>query len=152
MPLTRGTVLVAALSASDDTDGTESDDRPKLQGAEDQDGAIGVWLGKQMHFFAFHNAAHMRHPFVMRIAGESAEPRRLDEAPSPAIKPGRWHEIEVGRSKDQLWLRIDDKAVVEATDPKALLAGHLALRIRGTSTQQANCLIRDVRALTPGDK
>ena len=143
--LTPGSVLVVILSASD---GAETD---RLTLPAGYDGAIGPWVGpKPNYFFAFHNAAHMRHPFVNRFGG--GEGRMLAEADGPAMRVGRWHDVEVGRWDDRLWFKIDGRMVLRARDGRPLGDGHVALRIRGTGPHAASVMLREVRLLEPNEE
>lgn len=137
MTLTPGTVLVAIHSAS----GLEPQTAPSLP--EDYQGDIAPWLNQPCYFFAMHNAPHLRHPFVMRTSGDSP-PRTLREAERHHMTTGTWHDIEVIRNDNRLRLRIDHNTVLDTLDPDPHGPGHLALRIRGTGTQQASCLITDL--------
>lgn len=141
MALTPATVLVTILAASDD-------DSPDISFPEDYDGGITPWLSRPAYFFAKHNAAHLRQPFVARFH-HTDETRLLDEAPRQHTQTGVWHSVEVGRWDGLVWLRIDGRLVLQARDPEPLGDSRPALRIRGTGTEHASCLIRDVRTLVP---
>lgn len=137
MTLTAGTVLVTIHSAS----GAEGADLPVLP--ENYDGAIRPWLGSNPgYFFAFHNAAHLRYPFVNR-AGDG-QFSLLHEADQYYMTLGRWHDVEVGRWDDQVWLSIDGQRVLDVTDDAPIPSGAIALRIRGTGPEQASVMIRDL--------
>lgn len=142
LTLRPASVLVAILSASS----ASGEGGPALP--EDYDGAIGPWVGPNPnYFFAFHNAPHNRRPFVNRVADGQAQ--LLAEADRYHMQTGQWHEIEVGRWDDRLWLEIDGARVLDVVDDQPLGAGHLALRIRGTGPEIASAMIRNVRVLTP---
>lgn len=137
MTLRPATVLVIMLSASNG-DGTES-----LAIPEGFDGNLANWTeGASDYFIAFHNAAHFRHPFVIRRS--AGEAQLLEEATQPHMKIGQWHAVEAGRKGDRIWLKIDGETVLDVTDPEPLDGGHIAFRIRGSGTERASCFIKDV--------
>lgn len=136
------TVLVAILSASD-VDGAEGLPLPATY-----DGSIRPWLGPiESYFLAFHNAAHLRYPFVNRVSADGAV--ILDEAGRSWMHSGRWYEVEAGRDGGEVWLSIDGERVLHAIDDQPLGPGRLAIRVRGTGPEVASAMIRDVRVLEP---
>ncbi|MEM7681491.1 MAG: hypothetical protein AAF288_06015 [Planctomycetota bacterium] len=138
MTLQAGSVLVAILSTS----GPE--EAGTLSLPEGYDGGIGPWLGPNPnYFFAFHNAPHMRNPFVIRVG--DGDTNLLEEADRAYMTVGRWHDVEVGRRDGRLWLSIDGQRVIDTTDTPPLGSGRIALRIRGTGPELASAMIRDVR-------
>lgn len=140
--LTPGTVLVTMLSASNHSDTRE------LTIPKQNRGGAGYWVNDTSnYFFAYHNAAHMKKPFVVRF--DRGEKTSIARAREWRMTTGRWYDVEVGRWKDRLWLKINDHRLFQGTDPEPASGGHVVLRIRGTGLQQANCLIRDLRILTP---
>jgi hypothetical protein len=134
MPLSAATVLVALLSYSDTEDGSH------LTVPVYYDGSIGLWTrDRHGYFFAFHAAAHNGTPHIRRSPGG-----RLASAKNGPMRVGQWHQVEVGRRGNHLWLKIDGETVVEAKDDAAKEGGHVGFRIRGTGTGLASCLIADV--------
>lgn len=140
--LTPGTVLVTMLSASDEAD------QHHLSIPVKNRGGAGFWVNNTSnYFFAFHNAAHMKKPFVVRF--DNGEKDLIAQAEERVMNTGRWYDVEVGRWKDRVWLKIDGNTLFQGTDADPASGGHVVLRIRGTGIQQANCLVRDLRVLTP---
>lgn len=137
LTLTPGTVIVAIHSAS----GQGHKGAPYLP--PEYEGDIAPWLSQPCYFFAMHNAPHLRYPFVMRCSGD-APPQTLMETDQHYMTTGTWHDIEVIRTGDRLRLRIDRKTILDTRDADPHGPGHLAIRIRGTGTQQASCLITDL--------
>lgn len=135
MPLNAASVCVAILSASDEGDGAS------LTLPDDYDGSMGVWVREiQNYFFAFHNMAHDRTPFLVRFPDGG----QLAEHDENVIRNGEFHTIEVGRKDGKLWMSVNGKMLFEAEDAEPLGPGHLAFRIRGINGQTAACLIRNV--------
>ena len=137
LTLQPGTVLVTILSASGPAG------QQALSLPADYDGGIGPWLEVNPNYFvAFHNAAHMRYPFVMRVGGDGNT--LLEESKRSHMIVGRWHDIEVGRRGGHVWLSIDGERVLDVNDTDPLGPGKLALRIRGTGPEIASAIIRDL--------
>ncbi|MFO7776164.1 MAG: hypothetical protein R6W89_10225 [Candidatus Hydrogenedentota bacterium] len=143
MTLRLATVLVAGVSAAD-APGTDALTLPA-----DYDGSMAPLIERSLYFFAFHNAPHMSTPFVNRFTPEGA--RLLQEAEQRHMQPGYWHDIEVGRDGDRVWLKIDGEEVLDADDDDPPAGGRLMFRIRGTGLEPASCLIRDVVIYEPGE-
>lgn len=135
MTLQPATVLVVMHSFAENASGA-------LKLPANYDGGVSALAGRSFYFFAFHNAPHKRHPFVRRSDGSSGE--ILVEAKRRHLQPGLWHEVEVGRSGQRVWLKVDGEVVLDARDSATLPGGHLAFRIRGTGIEPASCLITDV--------
>ena len=139
LPLNPETVLVVMLASSDA--GAAS----TLSLADDYDGNIVHLLNNvDSYFFAFHNAAHNRTPFVRRhpfIRGESSD---LDAAANNVLST-QWHTIEAScDSEGRLRLTVDGTVILEATDKAPMAQGNIALRLRGTKTHVASALFRHV--------
>lgn len=150
MTLRPATVLVVMLSATaPEAAQTQETGDSLLDLPTGYDGGMEPWIDAHTHyFFAFHNAPHNRHPFVVRsgLGGWDT----LTGADERYVRPGRWHQIEVGRSEDRLWLAVDGRTVFETTDSDPLPEwGHVAFRIRGTGLERASCLIRNVEIEHP---
>lgn len=135
MPMNPASVCVAVMSASDDTTGEA------LTIPEDYDGSIGLWMrDSHNYFFAFHNMAHDRTPFLVRSAGGG----QIAEAEDNVMRAGVFHTVEVGRDGTKLWLSVDGQRLFEGEDPDPLGGGHVSFRIRGINGRAAACLIRNV--------
>ena len=140
MALTPATVLVAILSASDRGGGSE------LTIPDNYDGSIQLWSGGcDNYFFAFHNAAHNYPPFIRRFDDKRII---LDMANKNVMHVGKYYAVEVGRKGERLWLKIDGKTILKTKDPNPYSAGHLGLRIRGTGSEYAACLIKDLEIMS----
>jgi hypothetical protein len=136
MALTSATVLVAILSASD----TGSHD---LNIPPGYNGNMGLWIReKENYFYAFRNAAHNFPPFIRKypVPGNDA----LASGEENFMLPGVYYEIELGRMGKSLWLNVDGKNIVEASDESMLPGGHVAFRVRGSAGLKAACLIKDL--------
>lgn len=137
MTLTPASVLVAILSASDHGVGTE------LTIPEGHNGSMPFWRDKvDCYFFAFRNAAHNFAPFVRRYPKN--ENSTLALAKENVMQCGMYHEIEVGRLGEKLWLKIDGSLIFETKDKNPLPAGKIAFRTRGTGGFKAAFLMKDL--------
>jgi len=136
-PVTVATVNVVMLSVSDKNTGGA------VTIPADYDGNFGFWTAGdvQDYIFAFHNGAHDRKPFITKNPGSEL----LVEAEAHATGE-RWHDVEIGRAGIKLWMKVDGKTVVEATDPSpsGLPGGAVCFRLRGTPDAVASALFRDV--------
>jgi len=142
MALTPATVLVAILSASDNGDATS------LTIPENYDGAINFWqAGCDNYFFAFHNAAHNFPPFVRRFDKTNGR-IMLDMAKKNVMQVGKYYKVEIGRKNNLIWLKIDGKTILKTKDPDPYTGGHLGLRIRGTASEYAACLIKNLEIIS----
>ena len=140
LPLTPESVLVAMLATSDDVTGSG------LTFPEGYDGNIGHLLGDvNAYFFAFHNAAHQRTPFVRRHPFTRGESNDLDFAESNVMTT-QWHRVEVVFDKAGLLsMYIDGEEILNATDQHPLAGGKIIFRLRGTKSHAATALIRNVQ-------
>lgn len=143
MALTPATVNAAFLSASRGGENTAID-LP-----EGFDGSFGPYKKRDAYFFAFHNAPHQARPFIKPLYHDNEKFDSLDEAEDGVTDTGSWHDVELGRWDGRIWLKIDGRVVAEGTHAQPHGGGHTIFRIRGTGTEHASCLIRDVRILTP---
>lgn len=140
MPMNPASVCVALLSASDTGDGTS------LTLPDDYDGSMGVWTREiRNYFFAFHNMAHDRTPFLVRFPDGG----QLAQHENNVIRSGEFHTIEIGKVQGTLWLSVNGTKRFEVRDTEPLGPGHLAFRIRGINGQTAACLIRNVTIERP---
>jgi hypothetical protein len=138
-PLTPESVLVAILSASD------RGAAASLSFPLDYDGSMGyLTTDLDNYFIAFHNAAHGKAPFIRKYSQESIGKEELVIAASNVMTT-EWHDVEVGRNAGRIWLKIDDKTLVEATDEAMLGEGHIIFRLRGTPDRMGVSLIKDVK-------
>jgi hypothetical protein len=127
-------VCVAVLSASNQDGGA-------LKIPADYDGGLGLWTrDSDNYFFAFHNMAHDRTPFLVRfpVVGQLAEHEKN------VMKAGVFYKVEVGREAGKLWMSVDGKKLFESEDADPLPGGHVGFRIRGINGMAAACLIRNV--------
>jgi hypothetical protein len=140
MPLNPETVLVVMLAASQVTESTT------LSFPEDYDGGIGHLLVKvDSYFFAFHNAAHNRTPFVRKHPILKGAPQALDVFESNVMTT-EWHHIDVTTTgHGAIEMKIDGETVLSAVDKNPLPGGKVILRLRGTKTHTATALIRDLK-------
>ena len=107
LTLTPSTVCVAILSATSDGE--------KLEIPADYDGAMSLWIKKnQNYFMAFRNAPHGVTPFIRKYPETNGSDGTLVSAKKNVLSCGDYHQIEVGRKGDLLWLKIDGKR----NDPK----------------------------------
>ncbi len=135
MPMSAASVCVAILGATD-AGGADT-----LTIPDGYDGNMGLWINSMdNYFFAFHNAAHDRPPFLKRFPANE----RLAMAYNNVMRAGAFYRIEAGRKGTKLWFKVDGKTVFETEDPDPLTSGHIAFRIRGIDYEPAACLIRNV--------
>ncbi len=53
--------------------------------------------------------------------------------------------MKAGKKAGKIWLKIDNKTIIETTDKKMIDAGHIIFRMRGTKDRIGICLIKDVK-------
>lgn len=136
MALTPATVMVTLLAMSDPGDASV------LTIPSDYDGGVNlVTQDTENYFFAFKNAPHNNTPFVQRFPDSTDV---LVAASENKMIAGVYYEIEIGKKKGKLWLKIDNELIFETEDKDPLAAGHIALRLRGTAGFKAGCLIKDM--------
>ena len=143
LPLNPESVLVVMLASSDA--GPES----TLSLGDSYDGNVAHLLNSvDAYFFAMHNAAHNRTPFVRRhpyVRGESSD---LDSADTNLMST-RWHTVEVSHDgAGHLRMSLDGETVLDTNDKEPLTAGNIALRLRGTQTHVATAMFRDITVST----
>lgn len=144
LPANADSVLVAILHLADPGDPATLTVPPGYDG-----GAAWIQQQQQNYFFAFHNAAHDRTPFVHRFSPQDAHSGLLDELGRNVMADGVWSRIEAGCLDGTLYLRVNGETVVLARDLDPLQGGHLALRIRGTQTGLAACRFRNIVVRNP---
>ena len=124
-PMTYESVCVFIMSASDKNTGGD------YTVPDDYNGNFAFWTQQdiQNYAFAFHNGAHDRKPFVIRNPGMHA----LYESDRHFSREV-WHDIEIGRNGNTLWLNIDGESVINVTDANTvqLPGGRIGFRLRGT--------------------
>jgi len=140
MPLNPETVLVAILAASN------ASEDASLGFPDNYDGSIVHLLEEvDSYFFAFHNAAHNRTPFVRKhpfIKGESQDLDVFDFN----VMTTQWHHIDVTTTgRGAIDMKVDGETVLSAVDENPLPGGKVILRLRGTKTHTATALIRDLK-------
>ncbi|MCP3941029.1 MAG: hypothetical protein GY710_06050 [Desulfobacteraceae bacterium] len=137
-PLTPESVLVALLSASN------KGEKKNISFPDKYDGNMKYLITDiDNYFIAFHNSAHKKTPFIRRYPQELPGKIALISAESN-IMTTQWHDVEVGKKAGKIWLKIDNKTIVEATDNKMINDGHIVFRMRGTKNRIAIALIKDV--------
>lgn len=143
LPLIPESVLVVMMAASEPGPGES------LRLPESYDGSIGHLLNNtEAYFFAFHNAAHKRTPFVRKHPFDRGTSVDLATFPSNVMST-RWHEIEVAQSCDgELHLAVDGKSIIGANDTELLTGGQIVLRLRGTKTHAASAMFRNITIST----
>ena len=138
MPMNPASICVALLFASD-RGVNQSLTFPGPE-SESPDIALGEM---DNYFFVFHNLGHNRKPFLLRFPGGN-----LMEIDRNVVRSGQFHQIEVGRKGNTLWLEVDGERIIEVEDPEPHTKGHIGFRIRGISQMPAACLIRNVTITT----
>ena len=135
MTLNPATVMITLLSLSDR--GTSAD----LTLPEGYDGNMG-YLEEvaENYFIAYRNSPHATTPFIRKHPDNAT----LVAADEDCMLPGVYYDIETGRQGNRLWLKVDDRLIVETTDESPLSGGHVAIRARGLAGHPAACVIRDV--------
>jgi hypothetical protein len=134
MPMNPASICVALLFAVD-TEGRDFQEIP-APGPDTPELRLG---DLNTYFFVFHNLAHNRKPFLARFPGGTQ--MEIDRNP---VRSGAFHQIEVGRKGNTLWLEIDGERIVEVEDPEPFPSGHIGFRLRGISQMPAAALIRNV--------
>lgn len=130
------TICVVFLSASA-VDGRE------INVPAEYDGNFDFWRGPKAsvknYTFAFHTGYHQPNAFLIRNPG----PVELAKARDIATAQ-RWYTVEIGRDGERLWMRVDDRTVLEGTDTSAggLPEGHFGLRVRGPGNGKATVLFK----------
>jgi len=108
------------------------------------DGTFDLWTQQniQNYLFSFHNAAHESKPTMEKNPGRSL----LAVTDTHHVKEGQWHDVEVGREGKKLWMKVDEKTILEGndTDSEDLPGGSICFRIRGIPDIAASALIKDV--------
>ena len=137
-PLTPESVLVVLLSASN------KGEKKKITFPKEYDGNMKYLITDiDNYFVAFHNSAHKKTPFIRRYPQELPGKAALISAESN-IMTTEWHDVEVGKKSGKIWLKIDNKTIVEATDKKMINDGHIIFRMRGTKDRIGVAIIKDV--------
>ena len=137
MVLRPATVLITNLAASNRPDGA-------LTFPKDYDGNAKVMFETlNMYMMVAHNAAHNKPgPFIRRypLPGNSA----LVTSQKNIMRTGQYYHVEAGKEGDQLWYKINGKAIVCVKDPDPHDKGKVILRIRGTGHEIASILLKNV--------
>lgn len=143
LPFNPESVLVAMMAASNA--GLED----SLRFPSSYDGGIAPLLNDtEAYFFAFHNAAHNRTPFVRRHPFDRETSTDLGTYPDNVLTT-QWHRIDVMHACDgKLVLAVDDAPIIETTDSTPLRSGQIVLRLRGTKTHAATALFRHISIST----
>ena len=134
MPMNPASICVALLFANEKDGGDFQ--ALAATGEETPELSLGDLTN---YFFVFHNLAHNRKPFLARFPGGNQM-----EIDRNLVRSGEFHQIEVGRKGNTLWLEINGERIIEVEDPEPFPSGHIGFRIRGISQMPAACLIRNV--------
>lgn len=139
LPLNPESVFVVMMSAS--ATGPEEYMRfPEAYGG----GIAPLLSDTEAYFFALHNAAHNRTPFVRKHPFDRDTSKDLATY-SSNVMTRQWHKIEVVHSCDgKLHLALDGKTILDTTDTSPLQGGQIALRLRGTKTHAATAMFRNI--------
>ncbi len=138
MILRPATVLIVELLAHNTGD-------HDLNLPDDYDGNVEyLFKNITMYMFAFHNAAHNKPgPFIRKYPLPGSEP--LVKEDEQHMQSGIYYNVELGKTDNKLFMKIDGKTVIETTDPDPIEGGKILIRIRGTAHETASCLIRNVK-------
>ncbi len=138
LTLNPATVLIVEMCASNKENG-------QIEFPGEYNGNVQYLFGNMdMYMFAFHNAAHNKTgPFIRKFRKAGMTP--LAAARKNALSAGVYHHVELGKTGEYLWLKVDGKKVVDATDPDYLKSGKLIFRIRGTAWELASCIIKNMK-------
>ena len=142
MPLTAATVCVAMLNV-------HNHDNYSLKIPNYYNGYVQFWTKESSgYFFAFHNMAHNQPPFVRRCDIKSGTNEKLQSGTNNVMVESRYYHVEVGKNGTRVWLKVDDKMVLDVNDEgETFEKGYIALRIRGTGDELASCLIKDLEII-----
>ncbi len=136
-PERREGVVVAVLSATDKKTGN-------LALEQNRDGAMAFWTSGtvQDYLIAFHTAYHQPNIFIQKNPGS----KMLAQTPDVAGQE-KWYNMEIGRDGSRIWVKVDGKIALEATDPDngGIPGGYCGLRLRGPGDGSYSCLIRDMK-------
>lgn len=137
--LSPSTVMVLVLQAAD------SGKSNSLSLPVNYDGSLPLWTtAKRNYFVAFRNAPHMTTPYISKQPGKTlAQSPQADD-----LLPGKKYRVELGCRSGKIWLRVDGKALVEATDPEPYPGGKFAFRLRGLPGLPAACMLYDITLKT----
>ncbi len=137
LPLNPESVLVAMVGAS------QTDQSPRFP--EGYDGGINHILSKvNCYFFAFHNSAHNRTPFVRQHPFSPGTSQEL-AITNDAVLSQRWHQIEITvQENGRLQMSVDGSLILSASSENVLESGSIILRVRGTKTHTASALFRNI--------
>ncbi|WP_330924499.1 DUF6250 domain-containing protein [Candidatus Sororendozoicomonas aggregata] len=141
-PLTPESVLVTQINLSD------IGPSKKVTFKKDYDGNMNVLAKeKESYFFAYHNAAHKRKPFVRKYPQKGDVQKELEEL-DKNLMTTQWYHVEIGKKNQTIWMKVDGKEIIKVDDPKPLHEGHIAFRLRGTTNNIAIAIIKNL-TITP---
>ena len=142
MTMNPATVLVVLLNASDIG---KSNDITLTGSNSDR---FGFWTKEvEDYMFGFRVMAHNSTPFLRKHPVTGTDNGIIGLAEKDVMLPGWRYTVECGKSGSKLWLKIDNKTIIETTDEKPLGAGKIALRVRGTAGDLGKCMIRNLEII-----
>lgn len=142
MTMNPATVLVALLNASDIGDSSD------LTISKDNKGSFGFWTKEaEDYMFGFRVMPHNSTPFLRKHPVNGNSDGKIGQAEKDVMIPGWRYTVECGKKGSKLWLKIDDKTIIETTDKNPLGAGKIALRVRGTAGDLGKCMIRNLEII-----
>lgn len=135
-PLQHEGIIVVFLSAS-------AIKGEEIEVPDGYDGSFAFWIAPdasvQSYAYAFHTGYHQPNAFLKRNPGSIELTSAKDIATEEV-----WYQVEIGRDGSRLWLNIDGKAVIEASDAgQGLPPGHIGLRLRGPGDGSFSCLFKN---------
>ena len=138
MPLTQESVLVTQIGLSD------KGSSDSLLFADDYNGEQGVLVSeKESYFFAYHNAAHKRKPFIRKYPQDPKNQKELIELENNVLDT-TWHRVEIGKKDGKIWMALNGKPLLGTDDVNMLGNGHVAFRLRGTKDRIAIAMVKNV--------
>lgn len=141
--LSESSVMILLLAASDNGQTNQLTLPPPNADAQE----FWDWRSKMNHYnITFNNESHGFTPFMYKNINELERGFHIRKTAN-VMKPGRWYDIEAGRVKDKVWLKVDGEFVFNYHDPAPLLGGHLIFRISGTSGENVILAKSAIRSL-----
>lgn len=137
-PLTPTSVMVVML-ATNHAGNIDS----KYHAADDYDGNMKTLVTENdSYFIAFNNSAHNSTPYITKYADGTKSKLTSAETNLP---PAEWYDVEVGKDDNKVWLKINEKLILQATDEQMHPSGHIVFRLRGTKNSIASAKIENLK-------
>lgn len=137
-PLTSTSVMVVML-ATNDASNLDSTYRV----ADDYDGNMKTLTTENdSYFIAFNNSAHSSTPYITKYVDSTKN--KLTSAETN-LSSAEWYDVEVGKVKNNVWLKVNDKLILQTTDEQMLSSGHIVFRLRGTKNSIASAKIENLK-------